>query len=128
MTEFFRRRSLAALVLAGLALTCAPSFAQGGPFAVAPGDGVNFYPMNWFYTGGTEWNSRWGRCVFDTEKILEKAGLPKCYLNVHSEAGWVIQNVPIDGSKRFCEFCVAAGERETRRQHSMKTKEEGALS
>ena len=103
MTESLRRRSLAALVLAELALTCVPSFAQDSMYEIGPGDGVNFYQMNWFYTGGTELNSRWGRCVFDTEKILEKTELPKCYLNVHSETGWVIQNLPVDGSKRFLD-------------------------
>ena len=35
--------------------------------------------------------------------ILEKTELPKCYLNVHSQTGWVIQNVPVDGSKRFLD-------------------------
>jgi len=74
--------------------------AQNEVFEIPPGDGLDFFQMNWFYPGGPPiQNSDWGRAVADPRRIAEITGIPSGYLNVVTEDGWVIQNWFLDSSE-----------------------------
>lgn len=65
--------------------------------AVGSGDGVSFAQMD-FYTGrgiaATQANTDWGRVEVDVSTLTTNTGVPSGYLNVYTNAGWVIQNLP----------------------------------
>ena len=74
--------------------------AQNEVFEIPPGDGLDFFQMNWFYPGGPPiQNSDWGRAVADPRRIAEITGIPSGYLNVVTEDGWAIQNWFLDSSE-----------------------------
>jgi len=89
-----------AIVLVSVLVCTSPAAAQNQGVEILPGDGITFFPMNWFYPGGPPVpNSDWGRAVVDPRRISEITGLPSGYLNVVTEHGWVIQNWFIDSSE-----------------------------
>ena len=90
----------AVVVAVSLLVSASPVMAQNQAFEIPPGDGIDFFQMNWFYPGGPPiLNSDWGRAVADPRRISEITGLPSCYLNVVTEDGWVIQNWFVDSSE-----------------------------
>jgi len=90
----------AAVVLVSLLVSGLPAMAQNEVFEIPPGDGLDFFQMNWFYPGGPPiQNSDWGRAVADPRRIAEITGIPSGYLNVVTEDGWVIQNWFLDSSE-----------------------------
>ena len=65
---------------------------------VISGQGVDFEQVDFVFTNITQENSDWGRLNVDPVLLSSSTGISKGYLNVFTDAGWVIQNLPIDFS------------------------------
>jgi hypothetical protein len=68
--------------------------AQG--VVVLPEQGLMFLQIDFTFPKETERNSDWGEVVVDTEELSDSTGRSSGYLNVFTDAGWVVDNLFVD--------------------------------
>jgi uncharacterized protein (TIGR03437 family) len=78
-----------------LSLAAALASAQ----VVPPGGGVTFEQITFGFEGMSQSGSAWARAVGDPAALMETTGLPRGFVNIFSEDGWVVQNWPLDASE-----------------------------
>jgi len=78
------------LLLFGLAW-CGPAWA----YVVGPNEGVSFSQIDFTWEYATQYNSQYGEMDVDFDTLSSHAGFSTGYLNVYSDEGWIVQNVPI---------------------------------
>ncbi len=88
------RLCLSAL-LAGATLLFSPcSFAR----EIDPEMGVSFGQVNFTFPGAVHTGSSYGQIFVDFNKIVNNTGLSSGYVNVASDQGWIVQNLPVVSS------------------------------
>jgi len=61
-----------------------------------PGDGVTFYQIDLTYTGAQQLDSRYALVVADFGALYDATGIASGYLNIVTDQGWVVRNMPVD--------------------------------
>lgn len=80
------------LLLASL-VPLTPTVAEGQSATVI---GVTFSQVDFLFTNATVHDSDWGRIEVNIGEFTEYQGLNEGYLNIYTNAGWVVQNMLID--------------------------------
>ena len=65
---------------------------------VLPGQGVDFKQVDFLFPDVTHLDSDWGRVSANPSLLNSATGISKGFLNVFTDAGWIVQNLPIDMS------------------------------
>jgi len=66
---------------------------------VSPGQGVEFQQVDFAFSAiseGDQNDSNWGRVSVDPELLFSSTGISNGSLNIYTDEGWVVQNMPID--------------------------------
>ncbi|HHT9111495.1 MAG TPA: hypothetical protein ACFYDZ_10105 [Candidatus Brocadiaceae bacterium] len=63
---------------------------------VLPGQGVDIEQVDFLFPAATHLDSDWGRVSVNSSLLNSATGIPKGFLNIFTDAGWVVQNLPID--------------------------------
>jgi hypothetical protein len=63
---------------------------------ILPGDGVTFYQIDLTYTGAEQPDSRYALVVADFGVLHDATGISNGYLNIVTDQGWVVRNMPVD--------------------------------
>ena len=61
-----------------------------------PGQGIEFEQVDFLPPAPPVENSDWGRISIDPEILAESTGITSGYLNIFSDAGWIVQNLRIN--------------------------------
>jgi hypothetical protein len=69
---------------------------RGDDGTISRGQGVTFDQVDFTFPKETERNSDWGEVVVDTEELSDSTGRSSGYLNVFTDAGWVVDNLFVD--------------------------------
>jgi hypothetical protein len=70
---------------------------QEAPSAtVEPNQGVVFEQVDFIFPEAQIFDSSWGRILADASTLTESTGISRGYLNVYTNEGWVIDNLPVD--------------------------------
>ena len=62
---------------------------------IAPGQGVQFAQVDWTYPGAEFFDSHYGQFTADFNQLAASTGLTAGYLNVFTDQGWVVRNMPV---------------------------------
>ncbi|MGC9327884.1 MAG: hypothetical protein ACP5I1_09645, partial [Candidatus Hinthialibacter sp.] len=62
---------------------------------LGPDDGIRFYQVDFQYENAQWENSSWGRMEIDPQILFEKRKIRQGFLNVYSDLGWHVVNMPI---------------------------------
>jgi hypothetical protein len=65
---------------------------------VLPDQGVEFAQVDFLFEAGWAIDSDWGRLRADPDALFDATGISSGYINVYTDAGWVVQNLPVDAS------------------------------
>jgi len=74
---------------------------------VLPGQGVDFEQVDFLFDEATVYDSDWGRVSADPVALFNSTGISSGYLNIYTDAGRVVQNLPVnlcDGSKPIAAY------------------------
>lgn len=71
-------------------------FSPGRAAIVFPGDGLFFSQIDLAYTHVTQSDSAYGMAAVDVHAITTATGISSGFLNIITDAGWVVRNMPID--------------------------------
>ncbi|MBI4145937.1 hypothetical protein HY489_01215 [Candidatus Woesearchaeota archaeon] len=63
-------------------------------------DGISIEQVDFDYAEGHVRYSPWGRFTVNSQIVLEQAGLKQGFLNMYTDAGWVVQNVYLNVADR----------------------------
>jgi len=63
---------------------------------VAPGQGVNLAQVNFTFSGAPQGDSGYGLVAVDFSGVAAATGVSTGFVNIASDAGWVVQNLPVD--------------------------------
>jgi len=66
------------------------------PAGILPGEGVEISQIDFTFTNATQANSRYGLLAVDIPALTSATGISSGYLNVVTDQGWVVRNMPID--------------------------------
>jgi len=83
------RWSLLVIALMGMASPAALAV------TVLPGEGVSFAQVDFFVAGGAYPDSRTGKVEVDVAALQAATGVASGYLNVLTDLGWVVENLPV---------------------------------
>lgn len=76
-----------------------------GGFAAADiigtGQGLQFSQFDLTFPGAAQSNSAYGLAAVDFSQLTSSTGISKGYLNIHTSAGWVVQNMPVDAASGY---------------------------
>lgn len=72
------------------------TLANADSITVGPGQGVNFEQVDFVFSAVTQENSDWGRISANPELLSSSTDISSGFLNIFSDAGWVVQNLPVD--------------------------------
>ncbi|WP_406660873.1 hypothetical protein V7O66_13700 [Methanolobus sp. ZRKC3] len=70
--------------------------ASADVMTIQPEQGIEFEQVDFLPPAPPVENSDWGRVSIDPEILAEATGITSGYLNIFSDAGWVVQNLPIN--------------------------------
>jgi len=65
---------------------------------IDPGMGVSFGQVNFTFPGAVQMSSSYGQVFVDFNQILNGTGLSSGFVNVASDQGWIVQNLPVVGN------------------------------
>ncbi|MGC1119938.1 MAG: hypothetical protein WBA22_02490 [Candidatus Methanofastidiosia archaeon] len=101
------KRIMIVVALIGLAMVNKPQTA-GSPSAVVlqPGDGLEFFRFDIVFPMVERINSPYGLATVDSEALEDSTGISSGYLNVQTNDGWVIRNMPIEKSSAYAGMSV----------------------
>lgn len=95
MTLKTLQKFLPHICIASLMILCAHKNSIG--VTVGPGQGVDFEQVDFVFSEkATQLNSDWGRGSINPDLLSTSTGISSGYLNIFTNAGWVVQNIPID--------------------------------
>ncbi|MBI4685330.1 MAG: PKD domain-containing protein [Nitrospirae bacterium] len=83
-------------VAIAIALLLTTYAASAFAVTVLPMEGVEFEQVDFLFEQATVLNSDWGRVSANPEELSHSTGLSSGYLNIYTNAGWVVQNLPVD--------------------------------
>lgn len=63
---------------------------------VLPGQGVVFEQVDFVFSQLAVEDSDWGRATADADDLFSATGMSKGYLNIFTDAGWVVDNLIVD--------------------------------
>jgi hypothetical protein len=94
------RVGLAVIILAGVGLITANTLFMPPAFTasardVLPGEGVDFQQMDFALVGLEFPDSDWGRVSADPQALFASSGISDGFLNIFTDEGWVVQNLPV---------------------------------
>jgi len=84
---------------------------------IVDGEGVGFYQVEFQFSGAAPVYSSWGRVEVDTARVGGDTGWEEGFLNVITQAGWVVWNLwvdlgePLDAAAEYFDLGVANGVR-----------------
>ncbi len=93
-----RSMTLSALLCATLAPTIA-SAQTTGAFPLTEGDGLTFSQVVFDTDAGPQLSS-WGRVTLDPVRVSRILAEPSGFVNIHTAAGWVALNIPVQTDLR----------------------------
>jgi hypothetical protein len=91
---YIKEKFLGLIKVAAIVMVVYPStnFAA----TVLPGEGVDFKQVDFLFSGVTEMDSDWGRLSANAETLFNSTSISSGYLNVYTDAKWVVQNLSVD--------------------------------
>ena len=63
---------------------------------VQPDQGVDFGQVDFLFSEVTEVDSTWGQVSANSEILFDSTNIASGYLNIYTDTGWVVQNLPVD--------------------------------
>lgn len=73
------------------------TLANSVSITVLPGQGIEFEQVDFVFSKKvTQVDSDWGRVSVDTGSLTSSTDISDGYLNIFTDPGWVVQNIPID--------------------------------
>jgi hypothetical protein len=63
---------------------------------IIPGEGVTFHQVNLTFPGASQPYSRYGMIIVEYNVLASVVGYPTGYVNVRTNQGWVVRNMPVD--------------------------------
>ena len=76
-----------------------PAQAQGEMAVIGLGQGIEFYQVDFEFAEITLADSNWGRLTADPVLLVEYTGITEGVLNVFTDYGWVVQNLPLSATE-----------------------------
>ncbi len=73
----------------------------GSRTIIWPDQGVEFFQLDLTFTKATQMDSPYGLLVADFNSLYENTGISKGFLNVMTEPGWVVRNMPVEVSSGY---------------------------
>jgi hypothetical protein len=83
------------IVIVSLSLITAQE-AKPQPVTIEPGQGVVFQQVDFLFPQAGLFDSNWGRIVADANELQASTEIVRGYLNVYTNAGWVVDNLLVD--------------------------------
>lgn len=90
---------------------------DGISVTISPDQGVDFQQVDFSFSEIPEEDQKdtnWGRVSVNQSLLFSSAGISSGYLNIFTDAGWVVQNLPIDVNDGLDEvatyFCLGLSE------------------
>jgi hypothetical protein len=87
---------LVVLLLGWLASVGESARADTDGVTVLPGQGVVFDQVDFTFSEATLLDSDWGRISAEADALFGATGMSRGYLNVFTDAGWVVDNLLVD--------------------------------
>lgn len=68
---------------------------------ISPGQGLSLYQLDLTYPQAEQLNSPYGLAVVHIDSLLTATGMPGGFVNMATDSGWVVRNLPVDTASGY---------------------------